>query len=95
MAYILSEAQRRDLEKIRTGLRRAIGESGLTQEQIGIRMGFEANTARASISRLLSPQRQKDMRLSTLLSLAKALERPLHELLVFDDDESGNADYQI
>jgi hypothetical protein len=70
-----------DIEAVRAKLRRAIEESGLTHEQIGVRMGLTAAAARTVISRLLSSHFDRDPRLSTLLALAQALGRPLRDLL--------------
>ena len=70
-----------EFHTVKAKLRRAVGESGLTQEQIGILMGYPKNSARSAISNMLSSNRSLDLRLSTLLGLAKALGRPLSELI--------------
>jgi DNA-binding XRE family transcriptional regulator len=67
------------IENARAKLRRAVAESGLTQEEIGIRMGMARSAARAGVSRILS--HKNDPRLSTLLALAAALNCPLNDLL--------------
>ncbi len=66
---------------IRDKLRRAVEESGLTQEDVGLRMGFASGSARRAVSRLLNADAGHDPRLSTLLSFAEALGKPLQKLL--------------
>ena len=53
----------------------------MTQEEIGLRMGFAKDSARKAVSRLLNTEFDYDPRLSTLLALAKALDCSLKELL--------------
>jgi transcriptional regulator with XRE-family HTH domain len=65
----------------RKKLRRAAEESGMTQEEIGLRMGFAKDSARKAVSRLLNSEADHDPRLSTLLAFAEAIGRPLKELL--------------
>jgi transcriptional regulator with XRE-family HTH domain len=65
----------------REKLRRAAESSGMTQEEIGLRMGFAKDSARKAVSRLLNLEAKYDPRLSTLLTFAKAIGRPLKELL--------------
>lgn len=65
---------------MREKLRQAAKDSGMTQEEIGLRMGFSKDSARKAISRLLNVQADYDPRLSTLLAFAKAIGRPLKEL---------------
>ena len=69
------------VETVRERMRRAADESGMTQEEIGLRMGFAKDSARKAVSRLLNVQAEYDPRLSTLLAFAKAIRRPLKELL--------------
>jgi transcriptional regulator with XRE-family HTH domain len=66
---------------VREKLRRAAKESGMTQEEIGLRMGFPKSSARQAVSRLLNVEVDYDPRLSTLLAFAKALNRPLKDLI--------------
>ncbi len=66
---------------IRAKLRHAAEQSGMTQEEIGLRMGFAKDSARKAVSRLLNLDAEYDPRLSTILALADALGRPLKELL--------------
>jgi transcriptional regulator with XRE-family HTH domain len=66
---------------IRDSLRRAVEQSGMTQEEIGLRMGFTKGSARQAVSRLLNADADHDPRLSTLLSLARAIGKPLKKLL--------------
>ena len=69
------------VESIRHRLRRAAEQSGKTQEEIGVGMGFSKPSARKAVSRLLNPEISYDPRLSTLLAFAKAINRPLTEIL--------------
>jgi hypothetical protein len=55
--------------------------SGMTQEQIGVKMGLAEKDARKAVSRLLNPAIRYDPRLSTLLSFASAIDRQLKEIL--------------
>lgn len=66
---------------IRDKLRSAAEQSGMTQEEIGVRMGFARDSARKAVSRLLNPEADYNPRLSTLLSFAKAVGKPLKKLL--------------
>jgi transcriptional regulator with XRE-family HTH domain len=66
---------------IRDKLRQVAKESGMTQEEIGVRMGFPKASARQVVSRLLNPEIEYDPRLSTLLLLANALGKSLKDLL--------------
>jgi transcriptional regulator with XRE-family HTH domain len=66
---------------LRAKLRLAAKDSGLTQEEIGLRMGFTKDSARKAVSRLLNLGVKYDPRLSTLLAFANAIGRPLKELL--------------
>ena len=68
-------------QQVRDNLRRAAEESGLTQEEIGLRMGYSASGARQAVSRLLLSESDHDPRLSTLLAFAQAIGRSLKELL--------------
>jgi transcriptional regulator with XRE-family HTH domain len=65
----------------RAKLRRAAEESGMTQEEIGLRMGFSKESSRRAVSRLLNLETEYDPRLSTLLAFADAIKRPLKDLL--------------
>ena len=62
-------------------MRRAAEEAGMTQEEIGLRMGFTKSSARQAISRLLNPAVEHDPRLSTILEFARAINRDPKELL--------------
>lgn len=66
---------------IREKMRRAAAQSGMTQEEIGLRMGFAKDSARKAVSRLLNLESEYDPRLSTLIAFAKAVGRHLNELL--------------
>ena len=61
-------------------MREAASESGLTMEEIGLRMGFAKGGARQAVSRLLN-QEDYDPRLSTLLSFAQAIQKPIGKLI--------------
>jgi transcriptional regulator with XRE-family HTH domain len=65
---------------VREKLRRAAKSSGMTQEEIGLRMGYTRGGARQAVSRLLNQESDYDPRLSTLISFAKAIGRPLKDL---------------
>ena len=69
------------LETIRVKMRIAAQKSGMTQEQIGIAMGFSKGGARQAVSRLLNPEVEYDPRLTTLIQFAKAVKCSLPEML--------------
>jgi transcriptional regulator with XRE-family HTH domain len=69
------------LATVREKLRQAAKDSGMTLEEIGLRMGYGKGGARQAVSRLLNQEADYDPRLSTLLAFAKALNRPLKDLL--------------
>jgi transcriptional regulator with XRE-family HTH domain len=66
---------------VREKLRHAAKKSGMTQEEIGLRMGFSRASARKAVSRILNVDTDYDPRLSTLLTFASAIDRSLKELL--------------
>jgi hypothetical protein len=66
---------------VRERMRLAAKQSGMTQEEIGVRMGYAKDSARKAVSRLLNAEVEYDPRLSTLLAFAQALEVPLKDLL--------------
>jgi transcriptional regulator with XRE-family HTH domain len=66
---------------VREKMRHAAEQSGLTQEEIGIRMGYAKDSARKAVSRLLNPETDYDPRLSTLLSFVQALGVSLKDIL--------------
>jgi transcriptional regulator with XRE-family HTH domain len=66
---------------VRQKMRLAVEKSGMTQEEVGLRMGFAKDSARKAISRLLNAEVEYDPRLSTLLSFASALDSSLKDLL--------------
>jgi hypothetical protein len=74
-------SRKADLDRIRDSLRRAASESGLTLEQIGVAMGYSRGGARQAVSRLLNSTADHDPRLSTLLSFARAVCKPLSDLI--------------
>jgi len=66
---------------IREKWRRAAEDSGMSQEEIGLRMGFAKGGARQAVSRLLNPDSDHDPRLSTFLLFAKAVNKSPKDLL--------------
>ena len=66
---------------VRSRLRNAAEASGMTQEEIGLKMGFKKGGARKAVSRLLNPSSEYDPRISTLLAFAKAINKPLKAIL--------------
>ena len=66
---------------LRGKLRQAAKDSGMTQEEIGLRMGFAKDSARKAVSRLLNAGAEYDPRLSTVLAFADAVGRTLKDLL--------------
>lgn len=77
----VTKATSETVTTVRKKLRRAAKESGMTQEEIGVRMGFAKDSARKAVSRLLNTDASYDPRLSTLLALASALDCSLKDLL--------------
>jgi transcriptional regulator with XRE-family HTH domain len=77
----LPKASPEPVTTVREKLRRAAKESGMTQEEIGLRMGFSKDSARKAVSRLLNVDTDYDPRLSTLLAFASAVGRDLKKLL--------------
>jgi transcriptional regulator with XRE-family HTH domain len=69
------------VQSIREKLRQAAEASGLTQEQIGVKMGLAEKDARKAVSRLLNPGISYDPRLSTLLKFAEAIDKSLKDFL--------------
>lgn len=70
-----------DIDLIRAKLRKAVETSEMSQEEIGISMGFSRSGARQAVSRILNPEIAYDPRLSTLLALARAIKKPLSDLI--------------
>jgi transcriptional regulator with XRE-family HTH domain len=77
----MAKANLETVSGVREKLRQAAKDSGMTQEEIGLRMGFSRDSARKAVSRLLNPEVEYDPRLSTLLSFAKAINKPAKSLL--------------
>ncbi len=77
----MAKASPETVPSIRDKMRRIAENSGMTQEEIGLRMGFRKGGARQAVSRLLNPDFAYDPRLSTLLSFAKAVNTSLKEIL--------------
>ncbi len=66
---------------VRDKLRQAAKDSGMTQEEIGLRMGVPKSSARQAVSRLLNAEIEYDPRLSTLILFAKAVNKSLNEII--------------
>lgn len=77
----MAKKQATPLEAVRERLRQAVKESGMTQEEVGLRMGLSKGGARQAVSRILNAESEYDPRLSTLLLLAKAVNRSLKDIL--------------
>jgi transcriptional regulator with XRE-family HTH domain len=69
------------LDAARGRLRQIAKDSGMTLQDIGLRMGFSPSGARQAVSRLLNRDVSYDPRLSTLIAFAKAVEKPLKDIL--------------
>ena len=68
------------VQSIRDKLRLAANESGLSQQEIGEKMGLTEKDARKAVSRFLNAKKY-DPRLSTLIAFAKAIGRDLKDLV--------------
>ena len=77
----ITKAKPDSVATLRATLRQAAKESGMTQEEIGLRMGFAKDSARKAVSRLLNVEADYDPRISTLLAFAEAIGRPLKDIL--------------
>ncbi|MBI2804419.1 MAG: helix-turn-helix transcriptional regulator [Planctomycetes bacterium] len=53
----------------------------MTQEEIGVAMGFSKSGARQAVSRLLSTESETDPRLTTVLQFATAINCSLTDIL--------------
>jgi transcriptional regulator with XRE-family HTH domain len=71
---------RNAVEAVRAKMRAAVEKSGLSQEEIGVRMGFSQDSARKAVSRLLNAETY-DPRLSTLVAFANAVGKPLRDFM--------------
>jgi transcriptional regulator with XRE-family HTH domain len=78
---VASKIKPDSVASLREKLRQAAKDSGMTQEEIGLQMGFSKSSARQAVSRLLNPESDYDPRLSTILAFARAVNRPLKDLL--------------
>ncbi len=68
------------VESMRVKMRKAADDSGLTQEEIGVKMGFARESARKAISRLLKAETY-DPRLSTLVAFADAVGKSVKDFV--------------
>ena len=62
-------------------MRAAAQQSGKTQEEIGVAMGFAKSGARQAVSRLLNQAADNDPRLTTLIQFAQAIDCSVTDLL--------------
>ena len=68
------------VQAVRARMRAAAEASGLTQEEIGVKMGMSKENARKAVSRLLNAT-SYDPRLSTLVAFANAVGKSLKDLV--------------
>jgi transcriptional regulator with XRE-family HTH domain len=71
---------RNAVEAVRVKMRAAVEKSGMSQEEIGVKMGFGQDSARKAVSRLLNAETY-DPRLSTLVAFANAVGKPLRDFV--------------
>lgn len=71
------------MERVKVELRKAVAESGLTQEEIGQRMGHPKTAARAAVSQLLS--KGSNPSLQTLVKFTLAIGKKLSDILSLSD----------
>jgi transcriptional regulator with XRE-family HTH domain len=77
----MAKANHDSVPSVRDRMRHAAEKSGMTQDEIGLKMGYAKGGARQAVSRLLNPEVEYDPRLSTLLAFAKAINTSLKEIL--------------
>lgn len=77
----MAKANTPTIASVREKMRQAAKDSGMTLEAIGLRMGFTKGGAKQAVSRLLNQEAEYDPRLSTLLSFAAAINRPVQDFL--------------
>ncbi len=77
----MTKEEAKRLESFRDKLRAAAEASNMTQEEIGLAMGYSRSSARQAVSRLLNPEAPYDPRLSTLLAFSQAIKRPLKQII--------------
>jgi transcriptional regulator with XRE-family HTH domain len=66
-------------ESILKKARKLLEKSGMTLDELGVKMGYESGTARRAVWQLFN--KTPDPRLSTIIRLAEALGVDLRELL--------------
>lgn len=71
---------RNAVEAIRVKMRAAVEKSGMSQEEVGVKMGLSQDSARKAVSRLLNAETY-DPRLSTLVAFANAVGKPLRDFV--------------
>jgi transcriptional regulator with XRE-family HTH domain len=76
----MAKSNQLSVSTVRERMRAAATASGMTFEEIGLRMGFAKSGARQAVSRLIS-QNEYDPRLSTLIAFASAVNTPLKDLI--------------
>ena len=72
---------RNAVEAVRKRMRAAVEAAGVSQEELGVKMGFSRESARQAVSRLLNADAY-DPRLSTLVAFADAVGKPLSGFVV-------------
>lgn len=72
---------RNAVEAVRVRMRKAVEDSGMTLEEIGLKMGFAKAGARQAVSRILTLD-DYDPRLSTLVAFCAAVGKPVSEFVV-------------
>jgi transcriptional regulator with XRE-family HTH domain len=77
----MAKTRPKSLESVREKMRAAAQQSGKTQEEIGIAMGFSKTSARQAVSRLLNTEIEYDPRLTTLIQFAAAIDCSLPDIL--------------
>ncbi len=69
------------LSEVRAKMRAAFEASGLTMEEVGLRMGYKKEAARKAVSRLLNIKVKHDPNTSTFMAFAKAIGKSPANLL--------------
>lgn len=64
------------VESVRERMREALRGSGLTQQQVGERMGIAESAARQAVSRIVRDNPERTPSLATLIAFANALDVP-------------------
>jgi hypothetical protein len=70
----LAAAQSVSALTVRSKMRLAVSQSGMTLEQVGVKMGYSAADARQEVSRLIDTKVALDPRVDTVIAFAHALQ---------------------